>query len=199
MVCGLFIYRRYCRCRHAIKLYFINFFLSFSARYCVFTLTNWSFFLLLFRLFPDELHIRKIDMAPQKKFIFLKVDALNRNGDSNSLEDYEIEMSAFDETVIVHGASPAGVFYGVQSLLSMATGNPNSGYSMRVTFIKDGPRYPYRGVQIDVARNFHPKSDILKLLDVMAMYKMNKLHMHLTDDEGWRLEIPGLPELISVS
>lgn len=137
-------------------------------------------------------------MAPQKKFIFLKVDNLKLNGVSNS-EDYEIEMSAFGETIIVQGASPAGVFYGVQSLLSMIQGDSNSGYIIPVTFINDGPRYQYRGVQIDVARNFHPKSDILKLLEVMSMYKLNKLHMHLTDDEGWRLEIPGLPELTSVS
>lgn len=148
-------------------------------------------------ILSEKLHIRKIDMAPQKKFIFLKVDNLKLNGVSNS-EDYEIEMSAFGETIIVQGASPAGVFYGVQSLLSMIQGDSNSGYTIPVTFINDGPRYQYRGVQIDVARNFHPKSDILKLLEVMSMYKLNKLHMHLTDDEGWRLEIPGLPELTSV-
>ena len=51
---------------------------------------------------------------------------------------------------------------------------------------------------MDVSRNFHSKEQILKLLDVMAMYKMNKFHFHLTDDEGWRLEIPGLPELTEV-
>lgn len=157
-----------------------------------------EFFLSTFPLFPEKLHIRKIDMAPQKKFIFLKVDNLKLNGVSNT-EDYEIEMSAFGETIIVQGASPAGVFYGVQSLLSLIQGDSNSGYIIPVTFINDGPRYQYRGVQIDVARNFHPKSDILKLLEVMSMYKLNKLHMHLTDDEGWRLEIPGLPELTSVS
>ena len=51
---------------------------------------------------------------------------------------------------------------------------------------------------MDVSRNFHSKEQILKLLDVMSMYKMNKFHFHLTDDEGWRLEIPGLPELTEV-
>lgn len=63
----------------------------------------------------------------------------------------------------------------------------------------DSPRYPYRGMHIDVSRNFHSKAQILKLLDVMTMYKMNKFHFHLTDDEGWRVEIPGLEELTSVS
>ena len=62
-------------------------------------------------------------------------------------------------------------------------------------FIKDAPRYGYRGVMVDVSRNFHGKKSILKLMDAMAMYKMNKIHLHLSDDEGWRLEIPGLEEL----
>ena len=59
-------------------------------------------------------------------------------------------------------------------------------------------RYEYRGLMMDVGRNFFPKKDILDLLDTMAMYKLNRLHLHLTDDQGWRLEIPGLPELTQV-
>ena len=53
-------------------------------------------------------------------------------------------------------------------------------------------------MHIDVARNFHDKDDVLRHLEAMATYKLNKLHFHLTDDEGWRLEIPGLPELTEV-
>ena len=53
-------------------------------------------------------------------------------------------------------------------------------------------------MHVDVARNFYPKETILKLLDIMSMYKLNQFHFHLTDDEGWRLEIPGLPELTEV-
>ena len=59
-------------------------------------------------------------------------------------------------------------------------------------------RFGYRGMHVDVARNFYPKETILKLLDIMSMYKLNQFHFHLTDDEGWRLEIPGLPELTEV-
>ena len=65
--------------------------------------------------------------------------------------------------------------------------------------INDAPRYEHRGVMIDVARNFHTTTEILRLIDVLAMYKLNKLHLHLADDEGWRLEIPGLPELTEVT
>ena len=59
-------------------------------------------------------------------------------------------------------------------------------------------RYDYRGFMMDVCRNFFAKKDMLVVLDMMAMYKLNVLHLHLTDDQGWRLEIPGLPELTKV-
>jgi len=64
--------------------------------------------------------------------------------------------------------------------------------------INDAPRYEHRGVMIDVARNFHTMTEILKLIDVLAMYKLNKLHFHLADDEGWRLQIPDLEQLTEV-
>jgi len=65
--------------------------------------------------------------------------------------------------------------------------------------VVDAPRMSYRGVMIDVARNFQDKHFVLGLLDVMAMYKMNALHLHLTDNQGWRLEVPTLPELTDVN
>jgi len=64
--------------------------------------------------------------------------------------------------------------------------------------VVDEPHYAFRGMLVDVARNFHSKVFILKLLDQMAAYKLNKLHLHLGDDEGWRLEIPSLPELTDI-
>lgn len=62
----------------------------------------------------------------------------------------------------------------------------------------DAPRFSYRGLMLDVGRNFHPVEDVLRLLDVMSRYKLNTFHFHLTDDEGWRIEIPELPELTQV-
>lgn len=59
-------------------------------------------------------------------------------------------------------------------------------------------RYKYRGVMLDTSRNFKPKEWIIEFLDVMSMYKLNKLHFHLSDDEGWRVEIPTIPELTEV-
>ncbi|HRI22850.1 MAG TPA: family 20 glycosylhydrolase, partial [Panacibacter sp.] len=64
--------------------------------------------------------------------------------------------------------------------------------------VEDAPRFGYRAIMLDVARNFQPKQEILKLLDAMALYKLNVFHLHFTDDEGWRIEIPSLPELTAV-
>ncbi|KAH9502996.1 hypothetical protein Btru_072579 [Bulinus truncatus] len=89
---------------------------------------------------------------------------------------------------------PAGPLHAIQTLLSLTDKEGN----IPETVITDGPRYRYRGVLLDVARNFQSKEKIFRYLDVMAMYKLNKLHFHLTDDEGWRLTIPGLEELTEV-
>ena len=86
----------------------------------------------------------------------------------------------------------AGLFYGIQSLKSLLLKNPAA---LPEITIMDNPRFAYRGVMLDVARNFQSKETVLKLLDRMAFYKLNRLHFHLSDDEGWRIAIPGIPEL----
>ncbi|RZL59792.1 MAG: beta-N-acetylhexosaminidase, partial [Pedobacter sp.] len=97
----------------------------------------------------------------------------------------------------------AGIFYGIQSLKTLIdpaafASNKNKSIALKGVDVTDAPRFGYRGFMLDVARNFQPKAQILKLLDVFALYKINTLHFHLNDDEGWRLEIPTLPELTSV-
>lgn len=104
-----------------------------------------------------------------------------------SIENDGITIKAFDQ---------AGVFYAVQSIFGLIDSQQID--SLPQLIIQDAPRFEYRGVMVDVARNFHSKQAILATLDQMAAYKMNKLHLHLTDDEGWRLEIPGLPELTEI-
>ena len=97
--------------------------------------------------------------------------------------------------ISVEGADSSGAFYGVQSVISLITLGQTSIPNVTV---EDSPRYDYRGMHMDVSRNFHSKDLVFKLLDQMAAYKLNKFHFHLADDEGWRLEIPGLPELTDV-
>lgn len=86
------------------------------------------------------------------------------------------------------------MFYAYQTLKSIH----QDGKSLPLCVIKDQPRFAYRGMHLDVGRNFFSKEEILKILETMAMYKLNQFHFHLTEDEGWRLEIPGIPELTEV-
>lgn len=116
------------------------------------------------------------------------------SGDEAVSGAYQLHIGA-KETVVT-GYDQAGVFYGLQSLLSLV---PAKG-EMKIATLeaKDAPRFDYRGIQLDVGRNFHSKAAVLRLLDQMSAYKLNKFHFHLTDDEGWRIEIPGLPELTDI-
>jgi hexosaminidase len=118
-------------------------------------------------------------------------------------EAYTLTVSAGDGIRIV-GNSAAGVARGLQSLhdlLPLPDGRARvrmSALTLPGVAVRDAPRFAYRGFQLDVARNFQPKQVVFKVLDLMAAYKLNKFHFHLTDDEGWRLEIAGLPELTGI-
>jgi hexosaminidase len=115
-----------------------------------------------------------------------------------SPEAYELVVDPAAGIRVV-GNSPAGVFYGLQSLRSMLSVAPDGkGFSLPALRVVDAPRFGYRGFMLDVARNFQTKAEVLRVLDLMARYKLNVLHFHLTDDEGWRVEVGGLPELTAV-
>ena len=106
-------------------------------------------------------------------------------------------MDPSRNSVHIHGFGYPGVFYGIQTFLSILESYKNG--TMPVISIDDKPRFPYRGMHLDVARSFHGVADVKRLVKAMAMYKLNKLHLHLSDDEGWRLEINGLKELTEVT
>ncbi|TRY16105.1 family 20 glycosylhydrolase [Shewanella hanedai] len=111
----------------------------------------------------------------------------------SNLEYYQLKIDAQGIEITSH--SDIGAFYGLISLAGLID---TEKLTLPYLKIDDQPRYTFRGLHIDVARNFLSKAFILSTLDQMAAYKLNKLHLHLADDEGWRLEIPGLPELTSV-
>jgi len=96
--------------------------------------------------------------------------------------------------VRLRGASAHGVFNGIQTLAQLM--EPDG--SLPCGRVLDAPRFGYRGMMLDVARHFSTKETVLRLLDCMACYKLNRLHLHLTDDEGWRLQIDALPELTAI-
>ncbi len=114
-------------------------------------------------------------------------------------ESYRLSVGP-DSGVEITGSDPAGVFYGIQSLLALLQ-NGSSGPGPKeigAVIVEDAPRFRYRGLHLDVARNFQSKESVLRLLDWMAFYKLNRFHFHLTDDEGWRFEVASLPELTRV-
>ncbi|MEM1122708.1 MAG: family 20 glycosylhydrolase, partial [Bacteroidota bacterium] len=117
-------------------------------------------------------------------------------------EAYRLKIDPKKEQITIEGTDAAGVFYGIQSLLALLPNTvyqaKNSSIPLDELIIEDAPRFAYRGLMLDVSRNFHSKKVVKKLLDLMANYKLNKFHFHLTDDEGWRLEIPDLPELTEI-
>jgi len=116
-------------------------------------------------------------------------------------EAYQLKVNS-EEGIVISGSKGAGVFYGIQTLLSTlppeAWGKPDISLKVESLFVADRPAFAYRGFHLDIARNFIEPEAIQKLIRVMAFYKMNTLHLHMTDDEGWRLEIPSLPELTEV-
>ncbi len=112
------------------------------------------------------------------------------------------ELTVTPQEIVVSATTPAGAFYGTQSLKTMlppsALAKKQTSVELAGVQVKDEPRFGHRAFMLDVARNFHQKAEVLKLLDMMALYKLNVFHFHLNDDEGWRIEIPGLPELTQV-
>ncbi|XP_046350297.2 uncharacterized protein LOC124131228 [Haliotis rufescens] len=116
---------------------------------------------------------------------------------ASSPEAYSLTVDPVNEVIRIWSNTSDGIFYGIQTLLSLALKSSSDGKLYKST-IEDAPRFAYRGMHLDVGRNFHGKESVMKLLDAMAMYKLNKFHFHLTEDEGWRVEIPGLKELTEI-
>lgn len=109
------------------------------------------------------------------------------------------ELTILPSQILIKAADNAGIFYGIQSLKNLlpasAWKNPSSLVQLKAITIKDAPRFSHRAFMMEIARNYLPKEQIIKTLDVLSLYKMNVMHLHFNDDEGWRIEIEGLPEL----
>ncbi len=126
---------------------------------------------------------------------------LTKNDKLNS-EGYRLKVSKNNISILAN--TSAGVFYGMQSLLQMLPPDffdkQNNGKEWKIqnAFIADNPRFPYRGMHLDVGRHFFPPAFIKRYLDMMAMYKFNTFHWHLTEDQGWRIEIKKYPKLTQI-
>jgi hexosaminidase len=106
-------------------------------------------------------------------------------------------LHAAGNEVLIEASDPRGLFYGAQTLRQLVTGSAEN-RSVPSVDITDSPRFQWRGLLIDEARHFFGKEVLFKIMDQMAAYKLNRLKLHLTDYEGWRLEIPAYPKLTQV-
>jgi len=141
----------------------------------------------------------------KKERVFLKLNSkldIDKDGKIDS-ESYYFYTKP-DSGIVIVGSDKAGVFYGIQTLRQLvsyknynraAEKNFMTSIDLPQVKILDKPRFVYRGMMLDVARHFQSKETVLKLLDLLAFFKVNTFHFHLNDDEGWRLEIPEIPEL----
>ena len=124
--------------------------------------------------------------------IVLDIGEIEGMGGAAPQEAYLLDIEP--GRVRIRGASPHGVFNGIQSLAQLLS--PDG--ALPAGRVVDAPRFGYRGMMLDVARHFADVTTVLRLLDCMASYKLNRFHFHLTDDEGWRLAIGALPELTAI-
>ncbi len=133
---------------------------------------------------------------PAGNTIILQIDSTETSGE----EGYSLKVTP--DRVVIKSVSPRGLFYGVQTLLQLLPPEvespskvENINWEIPAVKIVDQPRFKWRGMHLDVCRHFFPVDFIKKQLDLMAMYKLNTFHWHLTEDQGWRIEIKKYPEL----
>lgn len=108
-------------------------------------------------------------------------------------EAYRITVSP--DRIVIDGASPAGSFYGANTLLKSIPQKMDGNVSFPSGVIYAAPRFPYRGAHLDVVRHFFPADSVKKYIDILALHGINRFHWHLTDDQGWRIEIKSRPLL----
>lgn len=120
---------------------------------------------------------------------------LVRNAELTNPEEYRLNINS--KTITIEAGTVNGCFYGLQSALQLIS-NAGSGGSIPCSLIHDWPRYEWRGLMLDESRHFMGMKEVKSLLDFMALQKLNKFHWHLTDSQGWRIEIKQYPLLTSI-
>lgn len=124
----------------------------------------------------------------------------------SSIPDEGYELKITPKQVLLTAKTGAGLFHGVQTLFQLLPADisgrnlpmSKKEWELPAVIITDYPRFPYRGMHLDVSRHFFPKEFIKRYIDLIAMYKMNTFHWHLTDDNGWRIEIKKYPKLMQI-
>lgn len=128
--------------------------------------------------------------AQKGKNIILSID--------KNLKDEQYTFTSSDKNIVIKGRSGKELFYGIQTLLQLVPADSKNTAKIASVNIKDEPTFGWRGMHLDVGRHYFPVEFIKKYIDFLAMYKMNIFHWHLTEDQGWRLEIKKYPRLTEV-
>lgn len=115
---------------------------------------------------------------------------------ADNAEAYQLKVT--QDNVTITSTSEAGTFYGIQTLRKSLPITNKGDISLPAAEINDYPRFSYRGVHLDVSRHFFPADSVKRFIDMMALHNINRLHWHLTDDQGWRIEIKKRPELTTI-
>jgi hexosaminidase len=149
--------------------------------------------------YPLKVHGEHTGSPPDNSIVFT-----TQNADTNlSAEGYNLLVAT--NSIVIRAPTQAGLFYGGQTLLQLlppeifSTNVVTVGWQVPSVYILDWPRFPWRGLMLDVSRHFYNKAEVESLLDTMALYKFNRFHWHLDDDQGWRLQIPQYPRLTKVA
>ena len=135
--------------------------------------------------------LKEARMKDRKQMLFLLITP--KTPQLPSPESYTLSVTS--QRIEIRATSGAGLFYGMQTLLQLMQPASTGSYSVVSVEIEDTPRFAYRGLMLDVSRHFSTKEFIKKQIDALAYYKINRLHLHLTDAAGWRLEIKKYPLL----
>lgn len=116
--------------------------------------------------------------------------------ESENTEGYTIDVNS--DNITINGATEAAVFYGIQTVRKATPIEKVRSVNYSSASISDEPRFGYRGVSLDVARHFQPVEFVKKYIDLLALHNVNRFHWHLTDDQGWRIEIDSFPRLTEI-
>ncbi len=147
-----------------------------------------------FNDYLQEMYGFKMNINSEGKKVVLKIISQLNLGKEGYL------MKVSPESIVITASDPNGLFYGIQSLKQLLPlETANNSLSVPCVDIKDKPRFAWRGNMLDVGRHFFPVSFIKKYIDILAMYKINTFHWHLTEDQGWRIEIKKYPLLTEIS
>ncbi|HMA63528.1 MAG TPA: family 20 glycosylhydrolase [bacterium] len=156
----------------------------------------------LSRILPEEKILFEEHKSPNnQKNIELR---LTNNFDEKNSEAYSLYVH--ENKVLIKAGHPAGIFYGIQTFLQLLPAEvfsrqqnyPKETIAIPCLKIEDKPRFQYRGMHLDVVRHFFPVSFVKRYIDYLAYHKLNTLHLHLTDDQGWRIEIKKYPKLTKI-